>query len=114
MTNDELESGDTHRDLNPHARPITGMSNAEVITELVALLSREGCENEARVVLYLARRFVLAGAAVYGSLQLNDGRDNLLEAGLEGADLMFYLAKHALEAEAKGGHAFNPDDQKKR
>lgn len=83
-----------------HKRPITSLTREQCIEEIALLLRRHwNPENEARVLLYLARRFIMLGGDCYGPLCLNDGRDSLKEAGEEGADLLFYLAKHALETE---------------
>lgn len=73
------------------------MNKEECLGEILSLLGDDDMVNEARVVLWITRRFVSLGARQYGRLELHDGRDSLDEAGQEAADLMFYLAKHSME-----------------
>lgn len=72
--------------------PMTQMTRSRLAEELFGLIERAG-EDELRVLLFMARRFIGFGQDSYGKLDIaTDRRDGVTEATEEAADGLFYLS----------------------
>lgn len=87
---------------SPAQPALEGMTDAEVVAELEALVGREGAETERKILLFHVRRWFGLGWDCYGPTRIHDGRDNILEALCESSDRDFYVGREHLRVSALG------------